>query len=66
MLSKYNKDADQIARMSRLICVFVVRISHKTGFLVFLATIFITMYFFGGIRTIFIFSLEKKDDYISN
>ena len=28
-----NKDADQTARMRRLICVFVVRIRHKTGFL---------------------------------
>ena len=28
-----NKGIDQTARMCRLICVVVVRVSHKTGFL---------------------------------
>ena len=29
-----NKGADQTARMRRLICAFVVRIWHKSGFLI--------------------------------
>ena len=41
ILAVNNKGADQTAWMRRLICVFVVRIWHKTGFLMTWLLLFI-------------------------
>ena len=45
ILTASNKGADQTVWMRRLICAFVVRIWHKTGFLMIWLTYHLSMYF---------------------